>query len=83
MAQSSGAAFDWDPFIGRVLARVCLHLAEMDSKSVIERAEYLMALGLPRSEAAQVLGSTDESLRVMQAKRAARTKGAAQTGPAS
>lgn len=66
---STTEEFDWQPFIGRSIAYLCLHLADMRSKSVLEQAEFLMSLGLPRREAAVVLGSTDESLRVM-----ARTK---------
>jgi len=57
--------FDWQPFIGRSLAYLCLHLAEMRSRTLLEQAEFLMALGLPRREAAVVVGSTDESLRVL------------------
>jgi len=63
----AGAAsdFDWQPFIGRSLAYLCLHLAEMRSRTVLEQAEFLMGLGMPRREAAVVVGSTDESLRVL------------------
>jgi hypothetical protein len=57
--------FDWQPFTGRALAFLCLHLADMRSKTVLEQAEFLMQLGLPRKEAAIVLGSSDESLRVL------------------
>lgn len=70
--------FDWQPFIGRSLAYLCLHLADMRSRTVLEQAEFLMALGMPRREAAVVVGSTDESLRVLarqKAKKAA-AKGA-------
>src|SRR4051812_8715090 len=57
--------FDWEPFIGRCLALLCLHQGDVSDKPLVERAEYLMRLGLPRREAALVLGSTDDSLRVM------------------
>jgi len=57
--------FDWQPFIGRSLGYPCLHLADMRSRSVLEQAEFLMDLGLPRKEAAVVVGSTDEFLRVL------------------
>lgn len=59
---------DWQPFIGRVLAYVCVHLAELDAKPLVERADFLTKLGLPRREAAVVLGSSDDSLRVMQSR---------------
>jgi SAM-dependent MidA family methyltransferase len=57
--------FDWQPFIGRTLGFLCLHLADMRSRTVLEQAEFLMGLGLPRREAATILGSSDESLRVL------------------
>jgi hypothetical protein len=65
--------FDWDPFIGRSIAYLCLHLADMRSKTTLEQAEFLMQLGLPRKEAAVVVGSSDESLRVMARQKAKRT----------
>lgn len=70
--------FDWQPFIGRALGYLCLHLADMRSRSVLVQAQFLMDLGLPRREAAVIVGSTDESLRVLariKAKKAA-AKGA-------
>ena len=73
----AGNEFDWEPFIGRALGYVCLHLAEKRSRSVLEQAEFLMAFGLPRREAATIVGSTDESLRVLARNKAKRstTKG--------
>lgn len=62
---SKTGEFDWQPFIGRVLAYLCLHLADMRSQGILRQAEFLMNLGLPRREAAVVVGSTDESLRVL------------------
>lgn len=62
--------FEWEPFIGRALGFLCLYLADMRSRSVLEQAEFLMAFGLPRREAATVIGSTDESLRVLTRNRA-------------
>jgi hypothetical protein len=76
MAASSDE-FDWQPFIGRTLGYLCLHLADMRSRGVLEQAEFLMAFGLPRREAATVIGSTDESLRVLMAQK---TKKAATRG---
>lgn len=69
--------FDWNPFIGRALGYMCLHLAEKRGGSVLEQAEFLMGFGLPRREAATVVGSTDESLRVLARNKAKRaSKGA-------
>jgi len=69
---SNAPDFDWQPFIGRSLGYLCLHLAEMRSRTVLEQAEFLMTLGLPRREAAIVVGSTDESLRVLARSKAKR-----------
>lgn len=68
------AEFDWNPFIGRALAYLCLHFADLRGKTRLEQADFLMGLGLPREEAAAVLGTTDESLRVMANQRARREK---------
>ena len=72
MTREASESFEWEPFIGRALAYVCVALADMASKTVLERAEFLMALGLPRKEAALVVGSTDESLGALARQRAKR-----------
>jgi hypothetical protein len=74
MAKFDGDEFDWQEFSGRALAYLCLDAADMRSATVLERAEFLMNLGLPRKEAAVVLGSSDESLRVL-ARQKAKRKG--------
>jgi hypothetical protein len=74
MEQKTAGEFDWNPFIGRALAYVCLHFADLRERTRLEQADFLMALGLPRSEAASVLGTSDESLRVMANQRARREK---------
>lgn len=56
---------DWMPIIGRSLAYLCLHSGEQTSKSMVDQAEFLGRLGIPRREAAAMLGTSDESLRVM------------------
>jgi len=67
MARAWDEEFDWSPVIGRGLAYLCLDAADMGSRPVLERAEFLMnTLGLPRKEAALIVGSTDASLRVLQ-----------------
>jgi hypothetical protein len=55
---------DWAAVSARAQAFLCLHQAGLDDASMIEKAKFLMVLGLPRAEAAALLGSTDESLRV-------------------
>lgn len=64
--------FDWQPFIGRALAYLCLDAADMGSNTTLQRAEFLMNLGLPRKEAALIVGSSDESLRVLARQKAKR-----------
>jgi len=66
--------FDWNPFFGRALGLICLHQADLRSKSIMEQAEFLMNLGLPRKDAAVILGSSEESLRVMAGQKAKRGK---------
>jgi hypothetical protein len=68
--------FDWDPFIGRALGYLCLHLGDMRKQSVLEQAEFLMSFGLPRREAATIVGSTDDSVRVLMSNKAKKTKAA-------
>jgi len=46
------------------LAYLCLQHSDVQEKGLFERATFLMNLGLPRSDAAALLGSTDDSLRV-------------------
>jgi hypothetical protein len=70
MANGETSAEEWLPFIGRALALLCLHAADMRSDTVLEQADFIMALGLSRAEAARVLASSAESLRVLAAQRA-------------
>jgi hypothetical protein len=72
MAGGVDKEFDWRPFIARSLAYLCLEHADMGSKTVLEKADFLMKLGMPRKEAAVVVGSSDESLRVLAQQRAKR-----------
>ncbi len=75
MARAPDEEYDWQPFMGRALAFLALDAAEMESNTTLERAEFLMKLGLPRKEAAVVVGSSDESLRVLARQKAKRDKG--------
>jgi len=51
--------------IARSLAYLCLQNSEVKNQTVLERANFLGGLGIPFADAAQMLGSTAESLRVM------------------
>jgi hypothetical protein len=79
MAKSANEEFDWQPFIGRSLAYLCLERADMGSRTILEQAEFLMRLGMPRKEAAVVVGSTDESLRVLARQKLTRASGRKKT----
>jgi hypothetical protein len=73
---TSSEEFDWDPFIGRALALIILEQPELKAKGVLERAEYLMNLGLPRKEAALLVGSSDHSLSELARRKAKKATGA-------
>lgn len=82
MVEKQAERFDRELFVARALAYLCVHFADLSDKTVLERAEFLMGMGLPRAEAAAVLGTTDESLRVSAHQRAKRmtTKGKKKEG---
>jgi hypothetical protein len=54
---------DWVAVSARAQAYQAIHLAGLSDKSITEKAKFLMVLGLPRSEAASLLGTSDDSLR--------------------
>ncbi len=78
-AQSSEEPTDWNEVIAKALAYLVVNSPGLKDKKVTEKATFLMGLGLARKDAAAVIGSTDESLRVglgkSGAKRANRTTG--------
>lgn len=55
---------NWAAVAARAQAYQALHLADLGSATLLKRATFLMTLGLPRAEAAALLGSTDASLKV-------------------
>lgn len=57
-------ATDWTEVIAKALAYLVVNSPGLKDKKVTERATFLMGLGLARKDAASVLGSTDDSLRV-------------------
>lgn len=57
---------NWLPVIARSLAYLCLKQARLDDKPMLDRAKFLNGLGLPRSEAAGLLGTTPASLAELQ-----------------
>lgn len=56
---------DWAAVAARAQAYLCLDHAGLREKGLTEQAKFLMNLGLSRADAAAMLGSTDDSLRIM------------------
>jgi hypothetical protein len=56
---------NWAAVAARAQAYQAMHLAGLNEKTVTEKAQFLMALGITRTEAAALLGSSDDSLRIL------------------
>jgi len=69
----------WLPVIARSLAMLCLRNAKLPDKDLATRGKFLVALGVPRKDAAALLGTTYASLSELLS-RAARMKGGARRG---
>jgi len=61
---------DWAAVAARAQAYLCLDHAGLRDKGITEQAKFLMNLGLSRADAAALLGSSDDSLRIMLARAA-------------
>jgi hypothetical protein len=72
--QSADQQTDWAAVIGRSLAFLCLAEADLRDKELTPQAALLQSLGLSRADAARILGTSAESLRVLQS-RARSSKG--------
>ncbi len=55
----------WLGVIGRSLAFLCLAQADLRDKDLASQAKFLEGLGLPRTDAAHLLGTTVASLGVL------------------
>jgi hypothetical protein len=64
---------DWDAIVGRALAFLCLHYGGLRDKALVDQADFLFRLGLPRKEAALLLGTNDDSLSAMIRQRSKKT----------
>ena len=53
---------DWMAVIGRSLAHMAMHAADIDHKTISERAAFLENLGLNRKEIAVMLGTSAASI---------------------
>lgn len=62
--EAASAEAVWLPVIGRTLAYLCMKEAERTSKfnGVLERVDFLEALGLPSGDAAKAAGSSKASV---------------------
>ena len=70
----------WLAVIGRSLAFLSLHAAELRGKDLGEQAEFLKGLGLTRHEIAPMIGSTPASLEVLLRNRRNKGKGGKRGG---
>jgi len=57
-----------------LLAWQCVNHENFAGQTMVQKAQWLMRMGLSRQESAAVLGSTDNSLRVMISQTAAKAK---------
>ena len=67
-------ATNWDAVSGRALAVLCLHAEGLRGEPLVDQWVFLERLGMPRDDAAALLGTTSESLRVSVQKRKAAAK---------
>jgi hypothetical protein len=72
----------WLGVIGRAAAVLALHAAELSARELTVQAEFLERLGLARRETAKILGTTEDSLRVLRNRAVkAKTKTASSSKP--
>lgn len=66
---------DWTAVIARSLGFLCIHQADLQDETLVKQADFLQRFGIPRSEAAIILGSSPASLGVMDRREKARETG--------
>lgn len=81
MARESIKDTDWEAVSARAQAFQALHLAGLGEKRLSERAKFLMVLGLSRADAAGLLGTSDDSLRVTLARETKKEASAVAVAP--
>jgi hypothetical protein len=67
-------ATNWEVVSGRALAVLCLHAEGHRGEPLVDQWLFLDRLGMPRDDAAALLSTTSESLRVSVQKRKAAAK---------
>jgi len=61
----SDAETDWMGVVARCLAFLCLDRADLRAEKVGAQADFLERLGLSRHDAAKILNTSAQSLRVL------------------
>jgi hypothetical protein len=54
----------WTSVVAKALAFLCLHQADLRKESIATQAKFLTGLGLSNTDAAGILGTTSETVRV-------------------
>jgi hypothetical protein len=67
-------AVDWTAVIARALGFLCIHQAKLQDETLVTQADFLQRFGIPRSEAAVILGTSEKSLSEMDRQRKSRGK---------
>lgn len=65
MATNEAPEVDWTSVIGRALAYLALDRAGLTDETLLAQSEFLERFGITRREAARILGTSDDSLRVL------------------
>lgn len=57
---------DWTAVTARALAFLCVRQAQLEGETLLEQATFLERFGIPKPEAAAILGTTQKSLTEME-----------------
>jgi hypothetical protein len=64
-SEKTNNEINWTAVIARCLAFLCLDKADLRTEKVGVQAQFLERLGLQREDAAKILNTSSESLRVL------------------
>lgn len=80
MGDEKSTADTWLPVIGNALAYLCLEKHSEknpeDTDTVLKKVKFLTGLGVPSKDAAEAVGSSVQSVRVMTRRRKGAKRGA-------
>lgn len=62
MGTDDNSTIDWTAVIGRSVAYLCLAQAGLRDKDLSTQGQFLEKLGVPRKDAAELLGTSQKSL---------------------